>query len=1233
MKQTKTKNLKKTSNLKMILGGFGLTTVVAATTLGAAACAVPQTGQTIIDKGNGSLFASNELGSINYSLEDGVKNALSNPDGTNALFTAEYHTLLMNIIENFTSGNIVLENQVQEERDRIDEEYQTLLDDIGLDGRDREIAIQKELDTNGGTEESWKRQKLIDWGTTFLSERLFNNDYSNILNVTPEATTVLGSPDRSVITQALANKVNKVTTGPQLGFGAKPNDSDGLFSQEFVQGNVALQEKVFNLYIQDEKPFVATMNLWKHSTDGVGSAADDVWINVNPVSGGTDEEGNPLPPPAVGGTYATPYFTDERTADNTLTPVEKFTNFNNANISKVPNVTESLANFTPLMVNGVDNTKIGLKDKMNPTWTDDSSNFILVEPKTWNLVNEFMLASLALFNLDNGIQTSLATKNVFQSTPGKFISNAVINEEFDLISRSFMSSTKPLNVNSAIIKNDNLRRILNQNNPNLTSLINSTKDIWSVDAFHSNDPNTNEFIYLRNEFGVHAISLDGWSYIKTGITFQDRVSKAGDIVLYRSIQNKENSSDLNASTPTKTFAVPLNQNLKTYYDANLVKIWTSIFEDFGTDPLASKIVTNFLGSNTESQIFNKSEISLFKSLYQYLDLQEEISNVNTRNTGLNATKEVFSASSGVNSFKNGIASPYIFGQQTSGSFNEVLMFLNNGNKLDEINGLRTIYSTLINNIDAYIIANEEVTKPLVSMASSFPFSQTILVNSRTMNQVLKGLTTNTDYYSNTLTNQAVEQATLFGETKVMDIMKLEPLAPVGATSPLTFDLSIYGFSNTQLTDFNFQMINNLLGSSVSQTTLSSNIRDYVDLANPNVVSLNEIQTYKQALFFKDTYSSNVNYQSTKENLLMFTLGLNSMLEDVNGDGVFGDRFLTRIKSELSTNEAANFTWWNNFSRPLVPATTLALIDTSQELLMQNPAVGSTIFLNQNNNVNSQYSSNNGTFLTPENANGIFDNVYQNTGYGQTNSFTYNPTKDDQQLSGFIGLQTENETTIPEDLKEFIFPTGQRQTGGETNSLEGVLYQYGSRQSLLDIIRNDQNVTEINALASSLRNKIDNPTVTNEVQKVLETSSLATKRLILEELVNNVILIPELVFNNYTGYANGNKTTGELIPGNDNFTSYGAFIQQVNFQDMNFQKDLNGNVIMVDNVPSEIKTIDQLASNIGSSLMLDLLVEFSMESATQTVAFNNIGRNNQFTIYDANTRNALGEIWVKNFDLE
>ena len=1158
IKKNNIKNSNKKNNLKIILGILGLTTVVAAATLGAAACGSVQTDQIIINKGNNNLFASNETGNINYSLADGVRSALSNPAGSQSLFTAEYNELLLNIIENFSrENNPVLANQVQDQRDLINEQYQTFLDGLGLEGREREIAIQVELDANGGTEETWKRQRLVEWGTTFLSERFFANDYSNILNVAADgSSTVFSSPDRTTITQALSNKVTGTRTGPQLGFGPKPNDSDGIFNQTFVEGNVALQEKVYELYIQDEKPFVVAMNLWSYSSDGVGTASDDLWLNINPSSGGTDEEGNPLPPPIPAGSYQTPYFSKTRTADNILTPTEKFSNFNNANVSTVPNQIQSLPNFTPSRVNGVLNTNIGLKDEMNINWTDDTSNFILVEPKSWNLVNEFMLASMALFNINSTLPpetptTSSLTSNLFRSTPGSFINDTVINQEFDLISRSFMSSARPTGVNSAVISNNNLKKVLNPSNPNLTSLINSNNNIWSIDAFLSDNPNTNEFIYLRNEFGVHAISLDGWSYIKTGRNFNERISHAGDILLYRSIQNKENSTDLNASEPTQNFSIPLNQNLKTYYDANLVKIWTSIFRDSRTDALSATVINSFLGRNIETQSFSRTEVALFESLYNYLDLQEEISNVNTRNSGLNSTKENFSAISGVNSFRNGIASPYVFKQELDGSFNEVLMFLNNGNKFDEIGSVQSRYSSLIRNINAYITGNPEVTKPLISNATSFAFSQTILVNSRTMNLVLREFTNNNDYYSNTLTNQAVSSATLFGNTKVMDVMSLST-TPTTSRSPVNFTLSHYGLTSSQLNDFNFQMINNLLGSSVSQSSLSSDIRTYVNLTRPTAVSVNEIQEYKQDLFFKDTYSNNVNFESVNEKLLMFTLGLNSLLEDVNDDKSFGDRFLLRVKGELNTNEAASFTWWNNFSRPLVPTATLALIDTPQELLLQNNNVASTMFLNQNNNVNSQYSSNNGSFIVPQQANGIFENVYESTGYGQTNSFTYNTSKDNKQLSGFVGLQTENNTEIPADLKEFVFPIGQRRRGNETPTDDSVLYQYGSRQSLLNVIENDQNVAEINALASTLRNKIDNPEVTRIIQNVLENSSLQTKKRLLIDLVNNQTLIRPAAFNNYTGYVNGNPTSGTLISGSDNFTTYGAFVQQVNFEDMNFQ---------------------------------------------------------------------------------
>lgn len=1236
----------KKSVLKITLAAVGLTTIIAATTLGAAACAPAQTGQQIISKENGKLFASNELGATEFSIEDAVKSGLSNPAGSDILFKSRYEELMLDSLDNIikNSSNIILQNQFKEQKDKIDEEFQTFLDGLNLEGRDREIAIQSELDGNGGTVEAWKRNKLTAWATTYLSERFFKNDYTNIIDVQGGVRTVVGSPDRQAITQALSNKVNNIGTGYQMGFGAKPNSSDeAIFNKIFTDATVALQEKVYKMYVQEEKPFVLNMNLWKYSASGVGSSFDDVWANINPASPGTDAEGNPTPPPPAGGSYPTPYFSDVKTADNLLTPIEKFKNFNLANTSNSPGTIESIPNFKPTAINQVPNAGIGLRDSMRPSWTDDSSNFILVEPSKWSLVNEFMLSSFALFNLDNGLTgpESLFSSNLIQNNPASFLGNTVINEQFDLISRSFMSATQPLNANSARINASDFTRMLNQANGRLAPIFQAPRDIYSIDAFKSNNVNTNEFIYLRNQFGVHAIALDGWDYIKTGTTFQERIDHASDILMYRSLQNRENSTQPNVSEATKTFQVPLNQKMKEYYDANLTKVWTSIFADIGTDPLSQTIVNNLLGTTVVANSFIPSEVNLFTALYKYNDLKANIDITKTRNAGLMTAKSVYSSVHGVNSFKNGIASPYIFGQQNNGIFNEVLMFMNNGVQFNEVSFLQNQYKILIENVNAYIVANPETIKPLVSTDSSFPFSQKILANDYGINKVIYNFTiSNAEYFSNTLTNNIVEQSNLFGTVKVSDVLKFEKTLPAAGLNPFTFNLTPYGM-NAQLADFNFQFINKFLGSSVTNSSIGADINKYVDVASPlGIASVNEVQDYKQQLYFKDTYANNVTMEATREKLLMFTLGLNYMLEDSDAIAGFGDRFIARAKQEMNINESGSFTWWNKFSQPLVPAATLARINSPEKLLNQNLTTGSTMFLNQNNNISSQYINNDGVYLNPQEVGGVFHNLYENTGYGEQNTFKYNKNKAGTTLSGYSGLEKEISTDLPADLKEYVFPNGPRLTGPTTEpSLQGILYQYGSRENLVKFVEINQNTTEINNLAISIRNKLNSKEVTSQVQAIIEVEALSKKQELMIPLLNNVGLIPNLVFQNFTGYTNGNAATGNLVNGKDNFTVYGAFQQQVNFEDFNYQKNpTTGAVILGPDesgamvVPQEITTIEQLSSNIGTSLMLDLLIDFSMETSAQTNAFNNIARDNKFTIFDKDTRNALGEIWVKNYDL-
>ncbi|MGL5630673.1 MAG: DUF3713 domain-containing protein [Mycoplasmoidaceae bacterium] len=1229
---------------KIFWSSFGLLAILGATTLGASSCSLQQSNQKIIDKGDWNYFAKNDVANSNISLNDGIKAALQNPDGINNFFSSKFKSLMLDIVDNLAKNSATVSTDKQNQLAKDNDDYNSFLKGIKSSGRDWGIAVQSELDKNGGTESSWKQKRLEDWATNYINDLFFKSDYSNIYNVDSQGNkTWVSNPLPNTVAQALENKVKNLNVGVQMGFCYDGKSSP--FSEDFGQANAQLQKYVYNAYINDEKPFTVNMNLWKYATTGVGSSTDDIWSKPDASSYNSSNLNVDPPPPSTEGpgTYINPYFSQTTSDPTKSDAVDKFINFNLANISKIPSVTKIEKNFIPNKFYGVDNSGIGLRDDMQMNWTDDSANYILVEPDKWGLVNEFEMAAFNLFNLDNGIHATSGsptpTSNLFQSTPGDWVggSAAKINDQFDPITRSFMSNVTPTGVNYSRIVNADFKRMLNKNNPSLNSVFSSSNDVYSIDAFHSKNGNpTDDFIYLRNQFGVHAIALDGWNYIKTGTTFKERISKAGDILLYRSLQNKFNKDSGIADEPTKSFAIKLNDNLKDYYTKNQTKIWVSLLKDAKNDPdsEAGKIVKKLFGDVSVDKLVEPDLLNLFDKYNQYISYQNNVKNVDTRNSGLLTAKNAYSKNFGQQTYKNGIAAPFPYKQESDGKFSEILMFLNDNHNYDS-NGLAKIYNELYIDINSYV--DNKKFRPLSDVSSqTFKYSQFIFSNDASINYVLSSFTTNSDYYTKLATNKVIENAELFkdGTGKSMYMKDIMNLKDIDSTTPpisdfVTYNIdSINGFNSINNTDFNFELINQFLGASITSNSMGDDALSLMSLTNPHgAVSVNEIQKYKELKYFKNAYDNNVNFQTIKQNLFKLNLALVYLAQDANGLFKDQSRLLNKVSSEINQNEDAEFSWWDSISSSMFTNPTFTSINTPEKLLEQSQTIPSSIFLNQNNSSYSQYISNNDS-QPPSQVNGKNTNIYDNSSYGQTNAFLYSKDSANKLLSGYVGLQKESTTKMPDSLKKYMFPNGPRRDGDLTN-INGVLYKYGSIEELTKLIEDSQNSNQIDMTATDINNSLNSNEVSIIVQKILNSSDLKTKKEIFKNELDSKI--DPKAFEKYNGYANGSSN---WIAGVDHFTSYAGYLQQVNYDDLNYKKDPTTHKVEYDKEgnPIKINNIEDLINNIGASQTIDLLIKYASDSGIQSIAFNNFARSHQFNIYDLNTRNSFGEMWVRNYNL-
>lgn len=659
-----------------------------------------------IYKGDGTKIAD----VVGYDLNSLANSSIENSGGARSYLDNISNKLSLSWIDkiaNSPNGNdykIALEN----ERLFIDKSYNEIYNSYKkTHGDNFDLIFQQEiLDPLGGTEQSWKEEKLFKWARTELQTKIFSKDYLTTIDANGEK---IQSPSETT----LINSISGTTSS--FAFSSKANESLSAIDSYLDPIYANFHKYIFDKWVEVENPFIINMSLWKYGTpkNGLNSIyltapvattpppdqqPPTNFINVQPQEGET---------PPTTDLYNLPYFSNANATSDAGGTIDRFIKFIN-------NATN----------NYVSNANHGLID-IPQEYTEDSSTYILA--KNGSIYNDLYIefAAAATYLLYSG-KTTAGFPNIANIDTDIQKTVSTMSTLSDAITSNFIS-TSSLNNRDIKIANSLSSQIINPDGE-FGGLLNNNADLFITDAFKASDTKLNKFMFLRNEAGVHAIAIDGKNFIDMGTTISDYKKNAATIVLYRSLLNKNAYSD---------FVIDIKNELSNFFSNN----FTSLLYQFANDqavPIDLQMFTPITEFGVETNNFNIL-------LNNYLFEESKSSRKKDFQLKMYEKKSKLSSNYGILSKDNGLAAPWIYSYESTNSFNYDLTnspyspspFITNGS-----------YQAYINSISSFI--NHLNLTTLSSNFNGFKYSQYIYTNNTYINYAILAYGSDGNSMANTI---------------------------------------------------------------------------------------------------------------------------------------------------------------------------------------------------------------------------------------------------------------------------------------------------------------------------------------------------------------------------------------------------------------------------------------------------------------------------------------------------
>ena len=1145
---------------------------------------------------NGSKVASN------MSLNDFVNNGLQSQAGMEAYIKDVDSSLILKWYQllNERSNLETYKQNWSEQNKSINDQWNDLVTKYKkYYGSDWAAKLQQvELDPNGGTESSWKESKWKDWARNKFSSDLFSKNYLTILNDSNGSQTAISRRDRQTLLTVLEkNKLNGNGSGTDntqtfgfsnLAVGDNVTDSQYIdVDKEYAN----FVQYVYDKWIEVDNPFVVNMVLWKYGTpvEGINSIYNNVSTSAASENSSSDSSSDSSTT-SNDGTYEFPYFTDTQGTQEPTGTITKFKSFVNASQSN-NNFLNSTGTTT---TSGKSQKDYGIKN-ISTNYTDDSSTLILAKNSSifTDLYPEFAAASSYQFWKNKDSSSTSVTLSAdgtlitnIDSKIGKSIGTPTSSNGFDEITSMFTSTSKFTNTSNGSstenpyqvqLSHNYLQQIINPNGPLNTLVSNTSSSLYVIDSFVATDSNLNDFIFIRNSAGVHAVSVDGWEWIKEASTPADRKKRAGQILLYRSLLNTNFPSDSDLS-------IDINSNLSTFFSDNMD--W---------------LIYSYANANKSQNLFNlanieisENEKNLAKAINAYLFESKHYDIVKSYSEKLYSTKAAYSKNYGMDAIKNGLAAPWSYnkidetnaknlGLNSSISFEVALTDYISYSPYKEKNSSITsnlptdmnndfvTWSELISKISTLV--NSMNIVPLNSSFEGFKYSQYIYTNFKSINVML------TTYGS---TNN------IFGNSVKENILKkyIEKLNQYDLTNNefKSSDNDVKSGLNSGMSNFFY-------------TTVFDSLNPLWTKYTETTVDKEKINSYKKQLWFDSINRMDATADSSYLSYLTLIATVSYLLENN------AENFLTYLQSKIPYGTNAYVAWSNSQNTFLqstndVKSTVKDMLDSTNNLKMNN-----------NNSYSSDYVGFSTMPTVDKNTSGV---------YVDSNSY-YNVVND---MIGFLGLQTNDSNSLPTVISERLFTNPKE----DNDDGVGVLYAYGSKDELIKNINNLSTINDVVTLATNIKDKLKY----FDISSVTDTNKTLAQR--KEALVSLVNRLPSdnKYFAQRNGYIgsqpkNGSSTTTTtnesatpITDSTNTWVQYGAYAWQINFTNLSSTDSL-------------LNALGKSSSEQNAkSIFYNLVIQAAMDSDLQALVLNSISFENKVLVYDVRLNNQLGSQWVSNW---
>ena len=1278
--------------------------------LALASCTSTTSASELLNKSISIGDGNNLTSSI--SLKDYVKTALKSDAGMKAYVNDISMQLILDWFKRVADSNTqfdyktMYDNQVKSVNETWDETVENYKSSNSSTWAIK--AQQNDFDPNGGTEEAYKEKKMTEFTLSKFKEFLFNKDYLTFKDSNNKA--VLNPTSMSI-----DNLYEALSKGSFLFANAAESNNTSEINIDTEYANFI--NYIWEKYVEIENPYVVNMSLWKYGTpsqgisdlylglsDSTTTEGDSTESKASTKEGesgstegesGSTEEGESTTTPTAG-SYTHPFFGNDA-ATPTSGTLTKFSNF----VSTAKNATAENSITIPFK-SDFDTKNYGLLQIPNE-FTDDSSTYILAKNGTiyTDLYPEFAAASSYLFWRNNQASTSNkasnSTKVVFSNktqNSGITSIDASITKKLNTVgiennangldpitslfvsTESIYGSTgtsggaggagKATDSNKYQLKlsKDYVSKLINPNGV-LKSIANS--DLYVADSFIGGDNNLTNFMFLRNQAGVHAISIDGAYYINAtattngtarnitttnaNSTTNDASTKkknAGQVVLFRSLLNNIATKPSNYE-----FSIDIKNELKTFFENNLSWLVLSYAFDNSTQKLF-KIDSVFAE--------NSAEKTLAKSINNFLHQTSLYNRVYNYNNTLVKQKSTYSTNFGVDAYKNGFAAPWTYKYfdttattttATNGNYTADRYRLNpftsfevaatvdvvnnpytaTDAKSNDKNPDGTDFETLTE-LNEAINAVADTIKPLESTFEGFKYTQYIYSNSKNVNRALIGFFSEGDNLKNlTQISYLKEYVSDIFDSDKLEFKSSSKLVKNGDAQKLNDAMNNFFFNSTfDNSTYRWDRLNSSDNTEWNKLFTSSN-------NNPSSKTITKVKEilnkYKKQLWTMSTEVLSSGAISLYSNLYSTVASIKYMLNDD------AKNFLTYLKTK-NTIGADIYVAWQNSQNITLQKTTKS---TAAELLSAETIINRNVnngflsdYIGAQNLITSNGAQTNNSPIT------VTNNTGAKSAYGDLTSSYWNVVGG---MVGFKGIQTQASNSLASLISSRLFT----ETRVDNPNNVGALYGYESVDNLKTIIKNTSLMSSINSIATSLGSKLNASELTN-IATNNELTLQDKKQQLLDAVSKlNSVSGTEEIFKQRKGIVGSGYNTAtnkEGLISENGPVQYSAYAIQLNNKDLTsletLKTALKNNAETTQPTPPASKpaqtpptsptpqptptqtTVGITEANVDE-VVFNLIVQQSLQTDIQTKMLNNLLSNKKINVYDVRLYKALGPQWV------